>query len=1012
MLTLNHTRSSPYLTDEVQFSCELLNISRSTHIKKTTYRGKRSGFQRNSRRTRPTISTTYQFSAITPNSAYACTAVESDDLTVAENSISVIIGNRPTPPLLPNTSRTKYLVSPKTDLSHITQSTQHSPPKVQPPHLINSLYLLNPTSIAKPNALQQITTDISIFNIDIAVIVETWLKTNHSDAQFNIPGMNLYRHDRQKRKGGGVAIYCNIRLNSKVINFEHIELFDRLYELLWICLSDNYKDVIICGIYHPPKPLYDLKNLLSHFEACYESILLNYRSPTIIVAGDFNNIPNSVFSSLGLLNNVEQPTHMGHYLDRMYTSEPVFTSVKVLSSSVCTHHKAVVACLESTITDMHKARKTVAIRHRTPGQFANLFNDLSNFDFQVEINPAFFSREKVEYDFNLLYENLYFYLNKHFPERNVTLTSRDPYFISAYTKSLLRKKNKHMRAGKIEAANALSNKINVQISKTIANSFTNLSQNTDQHNFWKKISEIRGTKSGNFDNSTPSSNPTISSESLNNHYSLVSTDRQYEEPPLKETCSPSLATSLVSPMSTYHLLNNLGRTAAGPDNIPAWYLQALAPFLATPLSQLLSISFSLGFVPDNWKSARISPIAKVSAPTKPADYRPISITCILSRITEKLFLRYCMYPFLSQPSVAPLLLDQYAFKPTGSTTASLIHLFDIISQTLITQPYVHVIALDLSKAFDTVRHKSVTNTIARLGLRDEHYNFIRETLRDRHHTTLFHQQESSPASINSSVVQGSPTGPINFILNMSNLTPKYSLTNKLSKYADDTYLIVPASASHTISEEIEHIENWAEQSNLTLNKSKTKEIIFSRPRFDRSLLPPPIPEIERVDKLPALGITIANDFSLSAHVEKIISKGNQTLYGIKILKAHGLANTDLHRVTDSLLTGIFMYACPAWWGFLSKAEIAKINSVLRKAFRWGFLSHAPLSFEEMCHRQDDNLFAKILANDKHCLHHLLPPVRPVTLSLRNRPHNRTLPSNSTTLTKKTFITRMLFKHTY
>jgi len=40
------------------------------------------------------------------------------------------------------------------------------------------LYLLNPTSLAKPLAVQQLGTDLIAYDIDIAVVAETWFKNN------------------------------------------------------------------------------------------------------------------------------------------------------------------------------------------------------------------------------------------------------------------------------------------------------------------------------------------------------------------------------------------------------------------------------------------------------------------------------------------------------------------------------------------------------------------------------------------------------------------------------------------------------------------------------------------------------------------------------------------------------------------------------------------------------------------------------------------------------------------
>ena len=49
--------------------------------------------------------------------------------------------------------------------------------------------------------------------------------------------------------------------------------------------------------------------------------------------------------------------------------------------------------------------------------------------------------------------------------------------------------------------------------------------------------------------------------------------------------------------------------------------------------------------------------------------RPVSVTSHLSRIAEKIMVRNWLLPFIP----ARTLLDQFAFKPTGSNTAALIH---------------------------------------------------------------------------------------------------------------------------------------------------------------------------------------------------------------------------------------------------------------------------------------------------------------------------------------------------
>ena len=74
--------------------------------------------------------------------------------------------------------------------------------------------------------------------------------------------------------------------------------------------------------------------------------------------------------------------------------------------------------------------------------------------------------------------------------------------------------------------------------------------------------------------------------------------------------------------------------------IPAWFfrLQA-APVFAAPSTQLLNHFVTWGVVPQQWKKACITPIPKVASPKDASDYRPISITPVLSRMFERHIVR-------------------------------------------------------------------------------------------------------------------------------------------------------------------------------------------------------------------------------------------------------------------------------------------------------------------------------------------------------------------------------------
>ena len=221
---------------------------------------------------------------------------------------------------------------------------------------------------------------------------------------------------------------------------------------------------------------------------------------------------------------------------------------------------------------------------------------------------------------------------------------------------------------------------------------------------------------------------------------------------------------------------------------------------------------------------------------------------------EKLITRDFLYPMLSSAAVSPLLHDQYAYRPTGSTTAALIAILQDITNLLNNHQYVHIIALDFSKAFDTVRHSTLVDKLATLPLQDSVFNWIVDYLSNRSHCTKSNGLVSAPLPINASVVQGSAIGPVAFILNATDLRA-ISPGNKLHKYADDTYLIVPANNSSTIAAEMDQIAKWSQTNNLRLNPNKSIEMIV---RSKRSIFPDPplLPDITRVKEMNILGVTI------------------------------------------------------------------------------------------------------------------------------------------------------------
>ena len=132
---------------------------------------------------------------------------------------------------------------------------------------------------------------------------------------------------------------------------------------------------------------------------------------------------------------------------------------------------------------------------------------------------------------------------------------------------------------------------------------------------------------------------------FNDHYAAISTDTDYSAPTRKLTAPDDCCY-----VSENGCVSDVGHPASNSDGPRSDTGMVLATWCADfPLARLFHQSLATGVVPHQWKTAVIKPIPKIAAPTQPSDYRPISITPVLSRSLERIVVRQFIYPALLKP---------------------------------------------------------------------------------------------------------------------------------------------------------------------------------------------------------------------------------------------------------------------------------------------------------------------------------------------------------------------------
>jgi len=101
---------------------------------------------------------------------------------------------------------------------------------------------------------------------------------------------------------------------------------------------------------------------------------------------------------------------------------------------------------------------------------------------------------------------------------------------------------------------------------------------------------------------------------------------------------------------------------------------------------------------------------------------------------------------------------------------------------------------------------------------------------------------------------------------------------------------------------------------------------------------------------------VVDGIKSSREIEETIS--NQRMYLLAQLKSRGLSRDALHIVFTAIVLSVVAYALPSFAGQLSKGDIARIDSLFRKAFRRGFCCHT-ISIDELISAADNKLFRQM-----------------------------------------------------
>ncbi len=763
---------------------------------------------------------------------------------------------------LNNTRRRRKHRGKRAGIRNRLRKRAHSPP-------LPSILLANVQSL--DNKMDDLRARISfqrdIRDCNIICLTETWLTPTVPDnAVTPSDNFSVLRMDRTaeagKTKGGGVCFF----INKKWCDPRNISILSRscsphLEHLSIICrpfyLPREFTSILVSAVYIPPQA--DTSVALSNLHDEISGYINKHPDAACIIAGDFNKanlkkvIPN-------FHQHISCPTRGLNTLDHCYTQFKNAYKAHSLPAFGKSDHAAIFLTPDYKQRILQEPPVEREVTRWSPHSEATLQASLDDVDWDMfrasSSDVSEFTEVALSFVNTLTEQATETITIKTFSNQKpwVDRTIRDAvnHRTAAYNAGILSGNMSEYKSSCYALRHAVR-AAKRRYSERIESHF----QLNDSRRMWQGLKTI--CSSGNNNSVEVRADPLLAVE-LNNFYGRFECNGNATLP-YSTSASSRQSSNHVITVSEDDVRRELKRVnvrkAAGPDGITGRVLRSCADQLAGLFTSIFNESLATSVVPTPFKKSVIIPVPKNSKPSCLNDYRPVALTSTVMKVFERLLKKHIC-------SSIPATLDplQFAYRPNRSTD-------DAISQVLHSSlthidskngNYVRLLFIDYSSAFNTIVPTKLAVKLSDLGLNTSLCDWIQDFLTARPQVVKVGQFTSNSITLNIGAPQGCVLSPLLYSLYTHDCVSSHSSTS-IIKFADDTVVLglINNDDETAYLDEVERLTSWCQDNCLSLNVSKTKELIVDfRKRQQRPYTPLMISRtpVERVSSFKYLGVNI------------------------------------------------------------------------------------------------------------------------------------------------------------
>ena len=781
------------------------------------------------------------------------------------------------------------------------------------------------------------------YDIDVIGITETWLDDTITDNMVAINGYTLARLDRCSQNGGGVCIYCRENIPFRARH----DLVKQGIEATWLEIGSREKMFFCCAYRPPHEPVCFWDN----FDELLSSPCL--RKQNLVVVGDFNvdvtpaqlgtNFQYTWLAELcathNLYHNSSSPTRVSlrcppSTLDLiMVTGKTVQENVVDVSFS----DHAMVLC-SAQLDSNRLARRKVLSRNLKAVNAQAFRTDIAHARLEYP------DIECLEEQWDLWLKTFTDVMDKHAPLRQRTprRNASVPWMDETLLHLISRRERLHRKFVKdhrnetayleFKCARSRAKSYNRKLKSEYFREKCEIYAGNSKQ-LWRVINTVTSRKRTRVE-------PACSVQTLANTFADIVTDSSrpcsLPIPSYDPPCTHRLCFQPAPVEKVQSLLSQLKVSkATGSDGIPGFLLKLTADIIAPSLTSLFNKSLKSGIFPSCMKIADITPLPKTGDRTLPTNYRPVSLLPILSKLLERV-VHEQLQDYLTRHNIIPP--HQFAYRKHHSTEDALTVAAEHLLKAKDDRKTSVAAFLDLSKAFDKVKHSVIIKDLYNIGIVGTSLDWFCSYLSDRRQRVVIGTEKSELSLVSSGVPQGSVLGPALFSIYVKDLNSSISPDTSILQFADDLLLHVssfdPSQAAQSLSRAVTSSADWLQNRGLILNEQKSHVLCMAA----RNVVLPTITVHCRQTPLPNvssaryLGVTLDCDLCWRQH---ILQKCVDTSRAIGALRRaqNCLTVEARYKFYSSVIMSNLLYGSNAFISNLSSHGMDKFVKLQKKALR-------------------------------------------------------------------------------